>query len=112
MGMGQNCRKTSPISRDQGKNQEGGRYGFKSFVLFNYTTRLTTRQLLGGLCMAIHRFIGDRHAPTPLASVRTRRAILGTGTIPAELRAMARMRALYVETDSNEKDRKSTRLNS
>ncbi len=53
--------------------------------------------------MATHRFIGDRQAPTSLASVRKRRAVLGTGKIPAELRAMARTRALYVETDSNKK---------
>src|SRR2546421_11707040 len=53
--------------------------------------------------MAKHRFIGDRQAPAPLASVRTRRAVLGTGKIPSELRAMSRMRSLYVETDSNKK---------
>ena len=50
-----------------------------------------------------HRFIGDHHAPTPLASVRTRRAILGSGAIPADLRAMVRTRALYLETDSDKK---------
>lgn len=53
--------------------------------------------------MAIHRFIGDSHAPTPLASVRARRAVLGTGKIPAVLRAMARVRSFYVETESNKK---------
>jgi hypothetical protein len=42
-------------------------------------------------------------APTPLASVRARRAVLGTGKIPAELLAMKRTRALYLETDSNKK---------
>jgi V8-like Glu-specific endopeptidase len=51
--------------------------------------------------MSIHRFIGDREAPTPIASVRTRRTVLGTGEIPAELRAMTGKRVLYVETDSN-----------
>jgi V8-like Glu-specific endopeptidase len=53
--------------------------------------------------MAKHRFIGDRQAPTPLASVRTRRAILGSGKIPKELSAMARTRALYLETDSKKR---------
>lgn len=53
--------------------------------------------------MALHRFIGDRHPPTPLASVRTRRAVQGTGKIPEELRAMARMRVLYSDTGSDEK---------
>jgi hypothetical protein len=53
--------------------------------------------------MAIHRFIGDRHAPTTLASVRTRRAVLGSGEIPEVLRTMAAMRILYSEADSNKK---------
>ena len=53
--------------------------------------------------MAIHRFIGDRHAPATLASVRARRAILGTGQMPASLRAMAQMRVVYAETDSSTK---------
>ena len=53
--------------------------------------------------MAIHRFIGDREIPTPLASIRTRRPLLGTGKIPAELRAMARSRTLYTATDLNKK---------
>jgi Trypsin len=55
--------------------------------------------------MPINRFIGDRHAPTLLASVRTRRALLGTGKRPESLRALMSMRVLYAETDSNRKPR-------
>jgi V8-like Glu-specific endopeptidase len=53
--------------------------------------------------MATHRFIGDREAPTPLASVRARRAVLGTGKIPPALQVMAQSRSLYLATDSNKK---------
>jgi V8-like Glu-specific endopeptidase len=53
--------------------------------------------------MAMHRFIGDRHAPTALTSVARRRPILGTGKIPTELRAMSSTRALYLQTESNTK---------
>ena len=53
--------------------------------------------------MPSHRFIGDRSAPTPLASIRKSRMTPGTGTIPASLRAMAGMRVLYSETDTNKK---------
>lgn len=53
--------------------------------------------------MAIHRFIGDREAPTPIASIRARRPLLGTGKLPAALSAMARTRTLYAMTDSNRK---------
>src|SRR6266446_4536485 len=50
--------------------------------------------------MASHRFIGDRSAPTQLASVRRRRMALGTVHIPAALRAMAGMHVLYSETET------------
>jgi V8-like Glu-specific endopeptidase len=53
--------------------------------------------------MANHRFIGDRETPMPLASVRARRPILGSGKVPSELRALARKRVFYLETDSNKK---------
>jgi V8-like Glu-specific endopeptidase len=53
--------------------------------------------------MAVHRFIGDREAPAPIVSMRRLRTKAGTGEIPAELAAMARARAVYVETDSNKK---------
>jgi V8-like Glu-specific endopeptidase len=53
--------------------------------------------------ISAHRFIGDREAPTPLAALRRQRAVLGSGSIPAALRAMAHSRALYLETDSNKK---------
>jgi len=52
--------------------------------------------------MAIHRFIGDRNAPTPLARVRARRPVLGTGEMPENLRAMMGTRALYLQADSNQ----------
>ncbi len=55
--------------------------------------------------MASHRFIGDRSAPTPLASIHRRRMALGTGNIPTALRAMARTRILYSETETKEKPR-------
>ncbi len=50
-----------------------------------------------------HRFIGDSHAPTPLATVQRRRPVLGSGKIPAEIQAMMRSRALYFETESGKK---------
>ncbi len=53
--------------------------------------------------MALHRFIGDREAPTPLASVRRRRAILGTGEMPEQLAALARTRSVYLQTDTGKK---------
>jgi hypothetical protein len=53
--------------------------------------------------MAAHRFIGDHQAATPLAVVRSRRAVLGTGEIPGALRAMAGVRTLYSETSSDVK---------
>jgi V8-like Glu-specific endopeptidase len=53
--------------------------------------------------MATHSFIGDRETPALLASVRSRRAVLGTGKMPEELRSMAQSRALYVQTKSKEK---------
>jgi hypothetical protein len=45
--------------------------------------------------MALHRFIGDRDVPTPIASLRGRRPILGTGKLPEALSLMARTRTLY-----------------
>jgi hypothetical protein len=42
--------------------------------------------------MAIHRFIGDSQAPTPLSKLQTRRPVLGTGRIPEELRSMMQSR--------------------
>jgi len=51
--------------------------------------------------MAIHRFIGDREPPTPIASVRRLRPLLGTGKIPEALSSMARMRTLYASAPSN-----------
>jgi V8-like Glu-specific endopeptidase len=53
--------------------------------------------------MTTHRFIGDRQAPTPLASVRTRRALLGTGEMPDALRALKGVRVMYSAMDSNDK---------
>ncbi|MGI8959091.1 MAG: trypsin-like serine peptidase [Bryobacteraceae bacterium] len=53
--------------------------------------------------MSKHRFIGDRKTPALLSSVRRRRAVLGTGKMPEELRAMAESKALYVHTKSKEK---------
>lgn len=53
--------------------------------------------------MAAHRFIGDRHAPIALTSVRARRAILGTGDMPEALRALASVRVVYSSMDSSEK---------
>lgn len=53
--------------------------------------------------MAYIAFIGDRTAPTGLAPVRRMRPLLGTGEVPEALRAAARMRVLYTETDSKEK---------
>jgi V8-like Glu-specific endopeptidase len=55
--------------------------------------------------MPTRRFIGDRHAPTLLPTVRTRRAVIGTGEKPESLRAMMSSRVLYFETDSGEKPR-------
>lgn len=53
--------------------------------------------------MASHRFIGDRDAPTSLASIRrNNRAIRGTGVAPQALRDMARVRIFYSETDTAE----------
>src|SRR2546421_9083111 len=52
--------------------------------------------------MAFHRFIGDHEAPSPLASVRRRRAVLGTGKIPQAIRDMTGVRVFYSETDSAE----------
>jgi V8-like Glu-specific endopeptidase len=46
-----------------------------------------------------HTFIGDREAPTPLANVRARRAILGTGKMPAALQQLAQTRTLYSSLD-------------
>jgi V8-like Glu-specific endopeptidase len=53
--------------------------------------------------MATHCFIGDSVAPTSLARVRARRAILGTGRVPEALRTLSQERRIYAETDSNKK---------
>jgi V8-like Glu-specific endopeptidase len=53
--------------------------------------------------MAAHRFIGEREAPTPLATVRARRGVLGTAEIPERLRELQRMRPFYVETGAAKK---------
>jgi hypothetical protein len=52
--------------------------------------------------MITHRFNGDREAPTPLARVRSRRPLLGTGDPLEEIRAMMRRRTFYLEADSKE----------
>ncbi len=53
--------------------------------------------------MPIHRFIGDREAPTALGAVRRRRPSLGTGKMPAELSEMARNRSIYTTAEGNQK---------
>jgi len=53
--------------------------------------------------MLSHRFIGDKSTPTPLATVHSRRPILGTGKIPPELREMVGKQYIYFETDSKKK---------
>jgi hypothetical protein len=50
--------------------------------------------------MATHPFIGDRDAPTLHSSVRTRRAMQGTGSRPNELERMAAVRTIYSQTDT------------
>jgi V8-like Glu-specific endopeptidase len=49
--------------------------------------------------MASHQFIGDRHAPTLHPSVRARRAILGTGSVPEALTRMAAVQTIYAEAE-------------
>jgi V8-like Glu-specific endopeptidase len=51
--------------------------------------------------MVSQRFIGDRSAPLPFASMRRRRTLLGTGNKPEILSEMARFRSFYVKSDSN-----------
>src|SRR5258708_4861214 len=51
--------------------------------------------------MNTHHFIGDSIAPSPLASVRKRRAILGTGKLPQALHDMTKNRFIYAETDND-----------
>jgi len=53
--------------------------------------------------MAIHRFVGDRDLPAPIASIRRRRPLLGTGIVPAALMAMQSTRTLYTVTESQNK---------
>lgn len=53
--------------------------------------------------MPNHQFIGDHQAPTPIASVRTRRAILGTGNIPEALKKMSQTRVIYTDAISDKK---------
>ncbi|MGH2642969.1 MAG: trypsin-like serine peptidase [Chitinophagaceae bacterium] len=53
--------------------------------------------------MPAHQFIGDHVAPTPLAKVRTQRAIAGTHKIPEALIKMRQWRAFYSEGVANKK---------
>ncbi len=53
--------------------------------------------------MLSHPFIGDKTAPTALATVQRRRPALGTGNIPPELREMMNKQFIYLETDSKKK---------
>src|SRR5208282_4660412 len=51
--------------------------------------------------MSSRRFIGDRDTPMSFASMRRRRAVLGTGHRPEALREMARSRSFYIESSSD-----------
>jgi hypothetical protein len=55
--------------------------------------------------MANHRFVGYHQAPMPLAAVRARRPVLGTGNMPEDLRRMAQTKVIYLEADSSDKPR-------
>jgi V8-like Glu-specific endopeptidase len=53
--------------------------------------------------MTRHRFIGDREAPSLQPSFRSRRAVLGTGSVPPQLDALARKRSLFIESKKKPK---------
>jgi hypothetical protein len=48
--------------------------------------------------MTRHRFIGDRETPSLQPSFRSGRAVLGTGSVPPQLDALARQRSLFIES--------------